>query len=153
MSQAQSTLAPVISTDPIRGDKRYDCHIAAIEQGCAYPFDETNLRIAESRQRDRDALEGVRIGDYIRKADGTLVRVTWFTSDGHCKGYPRGSFSMYGGGFVDHSGTVGFDSFEVAALVDTGDREYANFWLFHHGSIGAGRRVDFKALCRVFSEA
>jgi len=117
-----------------------------------FSFDSLNARIAEQRWHEWNSLGGIRVGDIIRLTDGKMKRVTVLHGGGTFQAFENGSFHFSGAASVNHSGACGIETYQVSDFEQSHPSEYGKFWIFHHGSSGPGRAVDFNALCRVFDQ-
>jgi hypothetical protein len=116
-------------------------------------FDERDAGILAERQARRDGIAGPRVGDFVRMPDGTLRRFTYAWPDGlQTTMQSGGTIGFYLGrrGGVSYSG--GLDrTIPLERIVSTDEVRVGWFWFFHHDVSGAGRGVEVKALCRVYS--
>lgn len=122
-------------------------------------FDEYDQGILSERQRARHNHPGVIQGDYIRRADGLLTRVTdasfenaqtlGYGDNGFTATGDGGSFSLGASGHMSYSGSLS-SGVPLSHLRDTGERRKARAWFFHHGQSGAHRGVDCEVFVRVW---
>lgn len=102
------------------------------------------------RMATLDAIEGIRVGDWVRFADGTMRRVShhWGeeygvqTSDG-------GSFYL-GDGYVSFSGSL-HPTVPLDSLTPTDEMADGWVWVFHHDMHRAHNGVDVLVPFRVFT--
>jgi hypothetical protein len=98
----------------------------------------------------REARKGPRVGDFVRFPTGELSRICLYRDKlMQTTTTPHGSFFMYGCGGVEFSGLSNL-KISPESLIETDEVMIGEFWTFCDGLPGAGRRVDFKAPCRVF---
>lgn len=127
---------------------------------CERPtFDARDAEILAERIKAWDQRPGPRVGDFVRKVDGSLHRFTHHWGDGlqitwsenARKGadtYHCGSFYL-GHGYVEFSG--GLDpAIPVDKLVRTDEVRLGRFWFFHHNWTRAHNGVHCDAPCRVW---
>lgn len=123
-------------------------------------FDDEDAALLAERIEARDKLEGPRLGDFVRFAEGVEVprlsrdddsRVGRFVHDwgDDIQWYRDGSFYLCKGGGCSYSGTLN-PAIPKSSLTLTDDKEYGSFWFFHHDMAGASRGVYVKAPCRVY---
>jgi hypothetical protein len=116
-------------------------------------FDAHDQEILLTRQAMYDEIHGVRVGDWVRFADGTLRRVSHIwredadpvsvqTSDG-------GSFYL-GDRYVSFSGGL-HPGIDPATLTPTDEAKSGSCWFFHHDWARAGGAVSVTIPFRVFT--
>lgn len=118
-------------------------------------FDDFDAGIFSERQRARWSLSGPLVGDFIRRKDGMLARITqiWtdhgaqtttFSDDGE-----GGRFYLNRSGAMDYSGSLQ-PSIPFNRLRPTSDRREGWAWFFHHGESRAHNGVDFKMRVQIW---
>ena len=115
-----------------------------------YVFDEKDKGLVTKIATQRDAIEGPRIGDFIRFPTGELERFS------HDHGANLQTSPEWAGSYCLHSPWASFSgSLNPGTprdqLVLTDEIKEGRFWFFHHGEVGAHRGVDFNIPCRVFT--
>ena len=116
---------------------------------------QTNDTIFKERQMVYDAIQGIRIGDYVLEPGGKYTRVTHVWHDeqdqpesAQVGGSKYGSFYL-GNGHASYSG--GLDpSLPVKELYLIDRGEMGRVWFFSEDRWGAGRGVDYEMSFRVF---
>ena len=89
-----------------------------------------------------------RVGDFLRRTDGSLKRFCNDTGDG-MQTTKGGSFSIGRYGGVSYSG--GLDApIMWERFKPTGETTKGRFWFFSHDRAGAGRGVDVFLPCRIY---
>jgi hypothetical protein len=117
-------------------------------------FDDVDAKILAERQRTYDAIDGPRVGDFLRVAGG-MLRFTHDWGDSIQTtvrpSHPcNGDASFYlSDGCVSFSGSLD-PAIDKHRLRDTGETQDGSFWFFHHNFAGAACGVYFKIPCRVF---
>lgn len=117
---------------------RAACHALAQE---AALIDEVDARLLAGLIDALERVPGIREGDFIRYAGGTLERVSAIWQD--TSGAPssvqtsRGGSFHLGPGYVSFSGGLNHGC-AVSTLVDTGERRPGAVWFPHHGRLTAG---------------
>ena len=111
-------------------------------------LDDEDRKIIAAAARNREQMNGVRVGDYVEYADGVLHRIIEVWGD-MIQTTATGSFHLSDSGHVSASGACWLPV-PVASLTDTGLRSPGEIWIFHHGLSGADRGVSDKIDCRVF---
>jgi hypothetical protein len=118
-------------------------------------FDVVDAEILKQYQRAFDLVPGPRVGDFLRTSDGMLR----FTHDWgediqttvKAKHPCYGDSSFYlGEGYASFSGSLD-PAISKTLMRDTGETAEGSFWFFHHGFQGAGRGVNFRIPCRVYT--
>ena len=124
-----------------------------------YPaLDERDQAIVDARAIEYAAIEGPRVGDYLRFPDGALIRVAhvW---DGEgvqpsCERFGRGSYylgsTMGGGGFCSYSGSLD-PLVPVSALTRTDETKPGSVWIFHHNHPCGGGGRDTAIPFRIYA--
>lgn len=114
-------------------------------------LDEQDRQILAQTRAAREAIAGPRIGDYVRFPTGELERFSKNLVAG-VQTSPSGAFFICGNGEASLScgGLNPPISREALELYEE-QVLYGSFWFFHHGRAGAGRRVDVKLPCRIFT--
>ena len=119
-----------------------------------YKFDSIDHALLVEKIVARDALQGPRLGDFVRYATGEFERISnirhaYFlqTSSDWAGSFFLSScgHSCFSGGL---NGPIPWES-----LLLTPEEVEGAFWCFHHDEVGAGRRVECAVPCRVFSTA
>ncbi len=116
-------------------------------------FDERDALLLADKIKAREAIDGPRIGDYIKMLDGSLRRFThdWCDSIQTTALNHDGSFFL-GLGYASFSGSLdpGVERPRIERV--PGEVLSGRFWFFHHDSSGAARGVNCEITCRVFRE-
>lgn len=120
-------------------------------------FDNVDAAILAEREKLFNAVEGPRVGDFLRTPDGMLR----FTHDWgediqttvRAKHPCYGDASFYlSEGYASFSGSLD-SAISKTLLRDTGEKQDGSFWFFHHGWVTAENGVYFKMPCRIFEMA
>jgi len=117
-------------------------------------FDAEDAAILKIREQAFNAVDGPRVGDFLRTSEGMLRFThdwgdsiqTTVTAKHPC--YGDASFYL-SDGYASFSGSLA-PSISKELLANTGETEEGCFWFFHHNWAGAGNGVDFRIPCRVF---
>lgn len=114
----------------------------------------TNAEIMADRIEKFNALEGARVGDYVRlprrhQHHGEFTRITHDWGDTLQTGGMGGSFYL-GAGWLSYSGSLD-SGIARAQLVATDETRIGPFWFFDEDRSGAGRGISFEAPMRVFT--
>lgn len=115
--------------------------------------DERDLTMLAERMEALDRIEGPRVGDFVRFADGVERRISHHWTDG--EGWDGGIQTSDGGswylgnGYVSMSGSL-YGCIPTDSLKLTDERKRGSVWIFHHDFAGAGRGVDLDAEFRVY---
>ena len=122
----------------------------------ALVLDERDEAILAQRVAALDAVEGPRVGDFVRFADGVERRISYIwpeawddettssvqTSDG-------GSYYL-GDGYVSMSGSL-YTGVHGRTLTLTDEQREGSVWFFHHNQHVAHNGVDVMIPFRVFT--
>jgi len=116
-------------------------------------FDDKDQALLDARIIARDAIDGPRIGDWLKLPTGDYVRFTHDWGDDiqtTIMGWAsEGGFYLSKGGYASFSG--GLDpALPKAKMSLTEEVKEGVFWFFHHDHSGAHRGVYCKAPCRVY---
>jgi len=116
-------------------------------------LDEVDRAILVARVIQRDAVEGPRVGDYVRFETGRLARITYlWPCDAQITAL-RGSWYLDAGGYVDFSGPL---SSPVQPAVPIGELQpddeirAGEFDFFHHDEHRPNNSVHVMVPCRVY---
>ncbi|MHB8618421.1 MAG: hypothetical protein ACYDAG_02440 [Chloroflexota bacterium] len=112
-------------------------------------FDHTDAAILGKRMAVFDARPGPRVGDYVIMPDGGKERFSHDWGDDDGLQTARGGSFYLGDGYASFSGTLN-PIIKRNRLIDTGAREDARFWFFHHDHHIGHNGVDVEAPVRVF---
>jgi hypothetical protein len=119
-------------------------------------FDEQDALLLAHRETLYNQMNGPRVGDFLRVADGVL-RFTHDWGDS-IQTTVRPTHPCYGDasfylseGHVSFSGSLD-SAIDKAKLRDTGEKLAGSFWFFHHNQPAAANGVYFKMPCRVFEK-
>lgn len=117
------------------------------------PLDDVDAALATARMAEFDSVTGPRLGDIVRFDDGRERRLAVMTQRGGFQtcGMRACSFFLYGT-TASPSGSMDIPTL-TGRLEDTGETAFAEFWIFHHGDVGPGRRRNFLGRVRVFRYA
>lgn len=114
-----------------------------------FEFDAIDEAIKTERFAEHEQIEQPRLGDYVLFPTGELERFSCNLGDG-IQTSPDGAFYLSGNGGVSFGGSLNPPT--PRDKLDLTDQSLpGSFWFFHHGSVGAGRRVNFQIPCRVYS--
>ncbi len=118
-------------------------------------FDSKDAAILAVRIATWQAIEGPRVGDFVKMPDGTLRRFTHDWDDSMqttvAGSHPCvGDESFYfGGAYMSFSGSLD-SAIAKADLRDTGEQRDGKGWFFHHDFPTAHNGVTVKVPCRVY---
>lgn len=98
--------------------------------------------------------EGIRVGDFIRYADGAMRRVAHIWDDGagnalEIQPTDGGSFHLSPSGSVSFSGGL-HRSIPAESLTDSGQHAHGAVWFFHHDIWGKDRGVNAGVTFRIY---
>lgn len=117
-------------------------------------FDEKDQAILDERKAARDQIEGPRIGDFVKFADGTYKRFThdWGTDIQTTSGTNPGDTSFYLGrmGYASFSGSLD-PALPKDKMTLTDEVKEGGFWFFHHDYHTGHNGVYFRTACRVYA--
>jgi hypothetical protein len=115
-------------------------------------LDARDQEILEKRIELLNDKKGIRVGDYIRFADGELRRVSYIwrydDADQSIQTSKGGSYYL-GDGFVSMSGSL-FTGIKPDTLTPTTELMAGSVWFFHHNLAGAGRGKNAYINFRVY---
>jgi hypothetical protein len=117
-------------------------------------FDDRDAEILREREAAFNRVEGPRVGDFLRIADGVL-RFTHDWGDSiqttvRAKHPCYGDASFYlSDGYASFSGSLD-SAIDKKTLRDTGETMLGSFWFFHHNFAEAENGVRCTMMCRVF---
>ena len=118
-------------------------------------MDERDVAIITSRMQALDLVEGVRVGDWLRFADGGEQRVSHVWKDDDWQGPVQttdcrfGASWYLGHGYLSFSGGL-LDGVSADTLTLTDERKPGSCWIFHHDYRCAGGGVDAVVPFRVY---
>lgn len=113
-------------------------------------LDEKDLAILTRRQAALQARPGVRVGDFVEFACGTVRRVSYVWPDESASIQTSDGGSYYlGDAGASMSGSLK-PSVPASTLTDTGDYRWGDVWFFHHDAAMAHNGVNAQAAFRVF---
>ena len=113
-----------------------------------FDFDDVDQKILSERSSNRDAIEGHRVGDFVKFPTGQVERIS-FIGGNNAQTAPGGSFYLGDSGYSSFSGALN-PGVPLSSLTLTDEKKNGKFWFFHRGIVGAHRGVDFETACRVF---
>jgi hypothetical protein len=117
-------------------------------------FDERDAAIVATRTASLDELDGPRVGDYVRFADGTERRISyatpaeWLPEVDSIQTSDGGSWYL-GDGYVSFSGGL-HPGVERASLTLTDETQRGSVWIFHHDYATAHNGVNASIPFRVY---
>lgn len=120
-----------------------------------HPISAVNAAILAQRLAEFDAVQGPRVGDFIRlpRKHRHHVEYTRITHDWgdtvQTGGTAGGSYYLYGPG-LSYSGSLDRGICK-AQLIPTGEAREGSVWFFNEGISGAGRGKYFSVPMRVFA--
>lgn len=99
-----------------------------------------------------DAIEGPRLGDFVRFQDGSLARISVMHEDGDLQAakVDEGGFFLWKEGFTEFSGTCG-NKVDPACLRRLDETMEGRVWTFRNGDVAPGGRVDTTVPFRVYA--
>ena len=108
-------------------------------------FDERDQAILDQRRAELDAVQGPRVGDWIRFADGMVWQISHLWDDS--AQYTWGGSFYLGNGYVSYSGGLE-PGIPLDSLTLTSESKPGNVWFFHHdwskAHNGVSATVDFR---------
>lgn len=117
----------------------------------------TNAQIQARTLATFNQNPGLRLGDFVRRKDGTLRRIA-VCDPRRCKGVqtttkecPEGNFYLERG-MADSSGSRDFYPIDFANFRLTKETREGTFWHFNGGVVAAGNRLNYTLPCRVYEE-
>lgn len=110
-------------------------------------YPERNAKILAERVAEFDAIEGPRVGDWLRLTDGSYARLANVEDSFFQCGV--GSYYFYGFA-CDFSGSLSCQCPPTRALRQTGDIRPGKIWFFNGHEVGPNNGVDFEIEFRVF---
>lgn len=116
-------------------------------------LDERDAVILANRIVALERVDGPRVGDFVRFADGTLRRISYHWRDdagwdGGCQTSDGGSWYL-GDGFVSFSGAL-YSAIPTESLRRTDEQRQGSVWFFHHDYRTAGGGIDALIPFRVY---
>lgn len=116
-----------------------------------FNFDAVDQAIREERMLARERIARPRIGDFVRFPSGELERFSHDWNDSlQTSPIKSGSVYLCGSGNGEFSGGLN-PAISLDSLTLSDEAMDGEFWFFHHGSAGAGRRVNCSIPCRVYA--
>lgn len=116
-------------------------------------LDDRDQAILAQRRAVLNHYKGVRVGDFVRFADGVVRRVAhiWRDEDGIDFSIQTSNGGSYylGTGYVSMSGSL-YDGIKPWVLTRTDELREGSVWFFHHDLAGAGRGVNATMEFRVY---
>lgn len=115
-------------------------------------FDDRDARIVAERCAEWEQRDGPRVGDFIQRKDGSLRRFSCSHGDVLQTALPEaGSYHLHPG--MDFSGTHCLEgALSKSSLQRLPFSRKGSCWIFHHGEVKPGNRVDTEVNCRVYME-
>lgn len=111
-------------------------------------FDARDEEIKQARLALFNAIQGPRVGDFVRMPDGSLHRFSHQWPDGF-QTSTSGSFHLSESGYMSFSG--GLDpTIPNDRIRETNETKNGFFWFFHHGYMQAHNGVETMAPFRVY---
>lgn len=116
-----------------------------------YQFDATDQKILDQIMPVRDQIRGPRLGDYVHFPTGQLERISNnFGTILQTSPDWAGAYFLHSHGDASFSGGLN-PSIPLDSLTLTDEVMLGQFWFFHHGQVGVGRRVNFSISCRIYA--
>lgn len=112
-------------------------------------LDRIDQSIRADRLAKRNRIQRPTVGDFICFASGETERFS-YDMEHSMQTTPGGAFYIGESGQASFSGSLN-PPVPTESLTLTSQVKEGTFWFFHHGSPGAGRRVDITLPCRVYS--
>lgn len=110
--------------------------------------DGIDRNIAKDRIEKRDAMNSIRVGDFLRMHDGSMKRVANCNRRG-VQPTRGGSFALCSSGCTQYSG--GLDSIiDHRNITPTDEVKNGTFWIEHHGVLQCACAVGVRTPCRVY---
>ncbi len=113
-------------------------------------FDARDGEILAAREALVNRLSGPRIGDFVRLADGRMMRFSYDLGDA-LQVSASGSFHLCRSGHASFSGGLE-PPIDKERIVGTGELFPGEFWFFHHDYAAAHNGVTALIPCRVYRE-
>lgn len=116
-------------------------------------FDNEDREILNDRAAKFNAIEGMRVGDFIKFADGSYLRIAYIWGDEEddtVQPSHSGSYYFNEDGYVDMSGSL-HSGIPRSELRPTDEKRMGRVWFFHHGHREAHNAVDAEIEFRVYA--
>ena len=119
-------------------------------------FDDFDHGILSERQKARFSLRGFQVGDFIKRKDGLLARITHVWDDSlqtntFSESGEGGSFHLLSNGKLSYSGALE-RGFPIKNLRESSERKSGACWIFHHDRHEAHNGVNCEVICKVYQE-
>lgn len=112
-----------------------------------------NAEILAEREAEYNSIAGPRVGDFLRKPDGTYDRFTyeWPNSDKMQAGGSAMHWGYYlGGSYISYSGSLNA-GVKISDLLQTDEKKDGLVWFFHDNWATANNGVSYPMAFRVFT--
>lgn len=113
-------------------------------------FDERDAAILARNMASFDAVDGPRVGDFVRHSCGTLRRFSHAWDDAIQTADERGGSFYLGDGYTSFSGSL-YRGVPRDSLTPTDEKRQGRVWFFHHGFAQAHSGVDAYPEFRVWA--
>lgn len=110
-----------------------------------------DLELIDLRIEARKALTEIKTGDYLKRLDGSISRVTYVWPDHVQDGGGSGSFHMCDNGCGSYSGSLNH-GVALPNIAPTKQTKKALFWMFSNNWAGGGRGIYFYCPVKVWKE-
>ena len=115
-----------------------------------HPDDKDLLLLTQRAARWQARVGRPRVGDWIRRMDGTLERFAYDWGDG-LQTSVDGTYYLTVGGWASMSGSL-FSAIPNARIVETPETKEGRFWFFHNDHSFAHSAIYVELPCRVYEE-
>ena len=112
-------------------------------------LDKKDQGIVKRLEAEWNAEGGPRVGDFVKFSNGVVERFSHRWPDGLQTSPIRGGSFHLSGASASFSGGLN-PTIPLESLRCLDDSMDGDFWIFHHGEVGAHRGVYFSIPCRVF---
>lgn len=104
-------------------------------------FDEVDQKIFKERAAEFNARHGLQVGHVVRFADGKMTRVSYIHEKEPKVQTSKGGSFYLEGEYMDFSGTSA-GPIALCHFHRTNEKAAVPCWIFHHGYVTPGGRVD-----------
>lgn len=112
---------------------------------------DSNYKILAERVAAYNKKKGPRVGDWLRRKDGSMSRLTHDWGDSIQDGGGRYGRFYLGHGYLSYSGSLN-PSVPVSKMVDTGDDKAGSVWFFKDNEVRAHNGIEADIMQRVYEE-
>lgn len=114
-------------------------------------IDAQDQKLALVKAAQIDQVKGPRTGDFVKFADGTILRVGCFIGNAFQPFVPGRGSVFLGSCYTEFGGRPEFYSIPVSSVRLTDEVMDGEVWFFHHNEVKAGGRVNTSIPFRVYT--